>query len=164
MSKFRLQTRIITFLLLFLACFSIPSYSFPNTTDATSEQENTSNADTVVKEEQIATPLESYSYWSELSKVVIILGLILATLLVAAYLAKKFLHRRMHYINNSSKIRVLERRSLSPKVNLYLIEVLGQGIVVGETPNGLHRLGEISQEKIISHEHGKNSFEQHLRK
>ena len=71
------------------------------------------------------------------------LGIMLAFLMLGAWLLKRVFNNRMMQVNKSSAIKVLERRNLAPKSAIYLVEICGQGLVIGETPAGLTRLGEI---------------------
>lgn len=72
------------------------------------------------------------------------LGFILVLMLVGAWVLKRMMSQRMLQANSSSAIKVLERRALSPKASVYLVEVNGQGLLVGETATGLEKLGDIS--------------------
>lgn len=71
------------------------------------------------------------------------LGLLLLVVIGVAYFLKRFLNQRMEQINADSDIKVLERRSLNPKSAIYLIEVEGTKMLVGESASGLHDLGKV---------------------
>jgi len=75
------------------------------------------------------------------------LGLLLAVVLGCAYVLKRTLNARMMQMNESSVIKILERRSLNPKSIIYLIEVEGEQMLVGESSSGLHPLGSLQKAK-----------------
>lgn len=70
------------------------------------------------------------------------LGLLVAALLGASWFVKRMMNTRVQQMNSTSLIKVTERRSLSPKTVIYLLEIQGKTLVVGETPAGLSKLGE----------------------
>jgi len=72
------------------------------------------------------------------------LGLVLGILIAGSWVAKRFFSQRLLQMNSGSSIKILEQRSLSPKAALYLIEVRGKNLLIGESPAGLHPLGEIN--------------------
>lgn len=84
------------------------------------------------------------SFMAEFLTMALLLGLTLAGMCILAWFLKKFLNSRMHYSNQTSAIRIVERRALGPRSMIYLIEIEKRQIVVGETPAGLTHLGEIT--------------------
>jgi flagellar biosynthetic protein FliO len=65
------------------------------------------------------------------------LGIVVAVLYGLAYAIKRMMNNRVQQLNTSSLIKVVEQRSLSPKSTLYLVEVHGKTIVLGESVNGV---------------------------
>ena len=59
----------------------------------------------------------------------------------------------MTQANQGSRIKIIERRSLAPKSNLYLLNIGGKGILVGESTAGLHTLMELPlDEELLKEE------------
>lgn len=83
------------------------------------------------------------SFFAEFISMMIVLSMTLAGMVIIAWILKRFLYRRMQDTNLSSTIKILEQRMLGHKSALYVIEVEGFKILIGETPGGLTRLGEI---------------------
>jgi len=93
---------------------------------------------------------KAYNFWNEFTNMVITLALILGTLIVFAWILKRFLSKRVIQVNATSSIRIIERRALSPKTAIYLLDVLGKGIIIGESPAGLNALGELPLETNLN--------------
>lgn len=72
------------------------------------------------------------------------LGIIIALLLIVSWFFKKMMNTRLQQLNTTSDIKILERRSLSPKATIYLLEIKGKGIVIAESSNGLTRLADFN--------------------
>lgn len=91
------------------------------------------------------TPFERNApdFQESLYQMLTTLGILLAVVIATAYFLKRFLNQRMEQLNADSNIKILERRSLNPKSAIYLVEVEGNKILVGESASGLHDLGKI---------------------
>ncbi len=74
---------------------------------------------------------------SEFLYMLSMLGLILLILLAVTWFLKKVLNTRLQQVNSSSAIKVIERRSLSPKSAIFLLEVEGRGVALAESTNGV---------------------------
>lgn len=83
------------------------------------------------------------SFMAEFFTMILMLGLTLVAMLVVAWFLKRFLYTRIQQTNSTSGIRIEERRSLGPRSMIYLVEIEGARIIVGETPAGLVRLGDL---------------------
>ena len=73
---------------------------------------------------------------------VAVLGLAFATL----YFIKRMMRSRATHQNQDCAIKVIEKRMLSPKASIYLIEVLGKGIVISESPSGIHLITALPED------------------
>lgn len=94
--------------------------------------------DDIIKE-----PLkQNDKFYSEFLNMLATLGFILALILIAAWFLKRLVNTRVEQANNTSSIKILERRSLSAKSMVYLLEIEGTGILVAESVNGITRLSE----------------------
>lgn len=87
-------------------------------------------------------PSEPLDYWSEFFKMFTGLGIILGIVLVGAYLLRRFLNKRMEATNWQHEIKILERRPLSQKSTLYLIESRGKVFLISDSTAGVHFLIE----------------------
>jgi flagellar protein FliO/FliZ len=73
-----------------------------------------------------------------------LLGVLIATLLILTWITRRLLNTRMQQVNLTSMIKILERRPLSPKSTVYLLDVQGNGFVVAESHSGLFKLGNVA--------------------
>jgi len=85
-----------------------------------------------------------YNFWDEFGKMSLALSLILISLFILAWALKRVMGKRNIWMNESSIIKILERRPLSPKASLYLLEVEGKKILIGESPNGISRISDVT--------------------
>ena len=79
-------------------------------------------------------------FLTELFSMLATLGLIIAALLLVLWFMKRLMNTRVEQLNASSSIRISERRALSPKSMLYLIEVENKTILIAESINGITRI------------------------
>ena len=70
------------------------------------------------------------------------LGLIIGLILIAVWFLKRLATTRLQQVNQTSVIKVLDKRMLSPKTMIYLLEIEGTGYVVSESVNGVTRISE----------------------
>ena len=87
-------------------------------------------------------------FMQQLMHMLLSLGFIVLLIVVVAWGLKRILSQRLTQANSSSAIQVLERRTLSAKAAVYLLEVKGHTIVVGESPAGLTGPGTIRGEDL----------------
>jgi flagellar biogenesis protein FliO len=97
-------------------------------------------------------PMEDYNFVTEFVRMISILGAMIGVLLLVAWGLKRVMNTRMEQINETSNIRIIERRALTPKANLYLLEVEGKKMVVAESPAGIHHLTNFETEREEAHE------------
>ena len=80
------------------------------------------------------TPEEAMgSYEGAFLKMFLTLIALLVAIFFAAWALRKLAHGRLMQFNNSKNIKILEKRALSPKTALYLIEVHGRKTVIAES-------------------------------
>jgi flagellar biogenesis protein FliO len=85
---------------------------------------------------------QSYNYWGQFVNMVVTLGFILILIFISVYVLKRLMRSRIQHLNRSTGIKILERRSLNSKASLYLIDVLGKGVVISESPAGIQVVTE----------------------
>ena len=86
---------------------------------------------------------QNLSFFDEMMNMFLILGGILAAMIVVAWSLKRLLNTRMEQMNADSQIKIIEKRHLSPKSILYLVELQGKGYLLGEGAQGVVSLGEV---------------------
>ena len=86
-------------------------------------------------------------FMAEFANMMFMLGLIVAGLFLLTWLLKRFTNTRMQQLNTTSHIKIIERRSLSPKSTIFLLEINGQGIVIAESTAGVHKVGEFELDR-----------------
>lgn len=131
------------FILFFLAFNFVlhSSFSLSDVNQLTSEPSMTKE---VVQLDEEAPPLfmedssepGEYNYWQQFFRMMLILGLILGGVLIIAWFLKGYLNKRVMQVNLQNRIKVLERRNLSQKSMLYLIEVGGKQLVISDSQSG----------------------------
>lgn len=92
--------------------------------------------------EELPVEEQTNRFLYEFIKMLIMLGGLIILLLAANWYVKRLGSQRDQKTNVESVIKIIEKRSLSPRSVVYLLEVDGKSILVGETPHGLIRLSE----------------------
>lgn len=95
--------------------------------------------------ESHASPVEhSSAYENTLIKMVITLSGLVILVFVTIWVLKKISHGRLGGFSSQKKINILEKKPLSPKTLLYLIEVEGKKILLTESQLEItaHKLAE----------------------
>lgn len=93
-----------------------------------------------------APPVEGDRFFKEFLNMLFSLGLILGFLLLATWLVKRFANTRMAQVNESSGIKIVEKRSLSPRATIYVLDILGSLVVVAESHTGVTFLQKFPNE------------------
>lgn len=92
--------------------------------------------------------LDNSRFMAEFIKMLMILGAMVFVLLGISWWVKRWNQRSFEKVNDTNLIKVVERRQIAPRVSVYLIEVEGHTVLVGETPQGLTRLTEYKSEEV----------------
>ncbi|SPN73542.1 flagellar biosynthetic protein FliO,Flagellar biosynthesis protein, FliO [Chlamydia serpentis] len=87
----------------------------------------------------------------EMYKMLGSLVLLLTIFGVGVWAFKKFVKSRGHGFGGSSQIKILERRSLTPKTSIYLIRVVNKTFVIAETAEKITLLAEFPPDTDINH-------------
>lgn len=94
-------------------------------------------------EEVVPLPEEnSGRFMTEFFKMLFVLGGMVAVLLAISWYMKRLTSQQFSKGNDQNLIKVIERRSLSARTMIYMLDIEGKTFVVGETPQGLVRLGD----------------------
>jgi len=76
-------------------------------------------------------------------KMFFILIALLVLIFLTFWLFKRFTHMRLHQSNLTKNIKILEKRAISPKSMLYLIEIEGKKVVITESNLEIRKIKEI---------------------
>lgn len=95
-------------------------------------------------EPPVTPEAQTRQFYTEFFNMLLTLGIVVLLLLIITWAFKRLLHSRMHQINITSAIKILESRGISTKLSIHLIEVQGRGIVFAESSSGIEKLAEIS--------------------
>ena len=88
--------------------------------------------------EDVSPPTANYSH--ALTKMLLTFLALLILFGVSYYLMKRVGRNRMTNMNNLKSIKVRERRPISPKTTLYLIELSGKEILIAESQHEVRAL------------------------
>jgi len=94
---------------------------------------------------------QNYNYWGEFVHMLITLLFILVVIFVSIWFLKRIMRSRWKHLNRATGIKILERRALNPKASLYLVTILGKGVVIAESQAGIHTITEFTDEVDIEH-------------
>lgn len=89
------------------------------------------------------------TFGTQMIEVLLMLGLILLLLLFSAWFIRRMMQTRTNTLNKINDIKILEQRALSQKAVVYLLEISGKKLVLGESPAGLHYFTELSEERVV---------------
>ncbi len=84
-------------------------------------------------------------FFGEAMHMFIALGVIICFLLLASWFVKRMLSTQIQQMNDTSRIKIHERRTLSAKSSLYLLEVENNTVLISESPAGVSLLGYFPQ-------------------
>ena len=139
-----------TLLSLFLLSFCIlcigPSFADTGVSNQQSTDHSPSNIDVFeeIRKEESAEKQSPDHFFHEFLNMLATLGLLVALILGASWFLKRMATSRMQQINANSTIKILEKRSLSPKAVVYVIEIHDKTFYVAETPSGITLLDKVS--------------------
>lgn len=94
-------------------------------------------------EELIGKPgPETDRFLTEFISMLATLGLIISLILILAWFLKRMVNNSQMQGNETSLIKIIDRRSLSPKALVYLLEIEGKTLVVAESQTGVTALAQ----------------------
>lgn len=83
---------------------------------------------------------ETGRFMYEFLKMLGVLSVMVAVLLGFSWYMRRLTGNTFVKSNDESIIKLIDRRSLSARTILYLLEIEGKSVLVGETPHGIVRL------------------------
>lgn len=93
--------------------------------------------------------ITQFNFGAAFIKMLLSLGLLCALVVGAAWLLRKVQRGRVRLFNETTEIKILERRQLSAKSALLLVEVNGKRILVGESAESMRALAEIPSNQEV---------------
>lgn len=99
-----------------------PQSQIEENTNPSSEEENMLN--------QTGEPV---SYKAAFTKMMLSLLVLIILIVISVWMLRRISHGRMKQLNTGRSIKIIERRPLSAKSILYLIEVNGKKVVIAES-------------------------------
>ena len=100
-----------------------------------------SNSSPKYNEAPLSLPVEDTGggdrFTSELVNMLMVLGILLAAMLGVTWFLRKSMNARMAGASAASNIIVVDSRKITTKSTVYLLEVNGKAVLVGESTNGL---------------------------
>lgn len=85
-------------------------------------------------------------FFSQFLNMLFTLGLIVFALLALNWVLKRMTNARMQQENTASEIKILERRSITPRTAVYLLEIKNKTIAIAESHSGVIKLSEFDFE------------------
>ena len=101
-------------------------------------------------------PQQNDKFYAEFINMLASLGLIIALIFIVAWFLKRLANTRLTQANSTSVIRIIEKRVISPKTALYLLEIEGTGLLIAESVSGVTRLSEFPLEALDSQKTSKS--------
>lgn len=93
-------------------------------------------------------PPEVVSYEGAFLKMFLTLIALLVAIFFAAWALKRLAHGRFMQMNSSKNIKVIEKRALSPKTMLYVVEADGKRVLLAESQLEVKRLLSLEPEPL----------------
>lgn len=86
---------------------------------------------------------QSFTYTHEFVNMMISLGVVLTLLIATVWFLKRIMNARHTKLNELHSIQILEKRMLSQKSSLYLIEVHGKTVLIGDSASGIQKVMDV---------------------
>ena len=131
----------LLFLLVSLSKGSLSSTAFASESDSPLPTEETVPVEKVTQ-----------SYEMAFTKTIVVLFVLIALLILSVWMFKKISNGRLRSFNNIKSVKILERRPLSPKSMLYIVEIEGKKILIAESQlsvNQITTLERLNEEKDL---------------
>jgi flagellar protein FliO/FliZ len=93
--------------------------------------------------------LDSVSFIWSFFKMLIALAVVIAMMIGAAFVLKKYFYRSPETMNGNQTIQVISTRYLDPKNSILLVDVLGQVMLLGVSTNQITLLGTVSDPNAL---------------
>lgn len=135
------------FSLFFFALSLLVNSSFAQAPDTLPIEHSPALPSGMQEPDQIEFPAspEFDRFYGEFFKMLLMLGLIVLFLVLISWFVKRMLNSKMTQINSKSLIQVVERRLISQKTTIFILNVMGKHVVIAESHQGVTSLGGFDQ-------------------
>ena len=116
------------------------------------EQKKTEAPPVFLEELHKAEEAGDQSFFREFLNMLFYLGLLVSLLLLTAWFLKRLMQSRIRRVNASNSIKVIERRPLTQKTTVYILDIMGKQVAIAESQNGITFLAEIPGEDMKKNE------------
>jgi len=102
----------------------------------------------------LADAMSQFDFGKEMLRMLFSLGALVLLLVLTVFIIKKLSSQRLTKLNTTSSIRIEQKRNLSAKTTLYVIEFEGKKLLISESPlqvNALHQKYEKMSDKEFAH-------------
>ncbi|MGA8165139.1 MAG: flagellar biosynthetic protein FliO [Waddliaceae bacterium] len=82
-------------------------------------------------------------FFEEFMNMLLYLGITVALIVVFMWILKRMLAGRVDQVNATSSIKILERRPLTQKTSIYILQIYGKVIAVADSINGITVLSDL---------------------
>lgn len=96
-------------------------------------------------DQETTMPMEPISYQGAFVKMMLTLFGLIVFIILSVWMMRRLSHGRMKQMNSGRTIKILERRPLSAKSILYVIEVEGKKILVSESQFEVRTLSSVEE-------------------
>lgn len=102
--------------------------------------------ETILREETIEES-DQTNFYKEFFNMLMTLGVLLGVLFAISYFLRRMNLTRVQTANDSSIIKILDQRALSPRSSIFLVQYGNEDFLIGETTNGMTLLNRTESEK-----------------
>ncbi|MEX1012689.1 MAG: flagellar biosynthetic protein FliO [Waddliaceae bacterium] len=95
-----------------------------------------------------ADEAQSSRFFEEFIHMLILLGLLLLVLFAGSWIIRRMLNVRLDQVNVTSKIKLLEKRMITARTGIYLLDVHGKKIILSESNNGITKIAELDENPL----------------
>lgn len=93
--------------------------------------------------------MDTISFFWSFFKMLTALAIVIALMIGAMYLLKKYFYQPSAAVNGNSMIRIISTCHLSPKNSILLVDVLGQVMLLGVSNHQMSILGTITDPEAM---------------
>lgn len=86
----------------------------------------------------------------EFIKVMAAVGVMVVALLFLSWSSRKMINMKIQQANETSSLKILEKRVISPKTTLYQVEFDGRSVLMAESTNGVTLLQATPKRELFN--------------
>jgi flagellar biogenesis protein FliO len=127
-------------LFLFIFVFFVSFAQFTLASDKTTNSESYILSDNIQESEKV---FEHLDYKPSFIKMFLILAALIVLIFLTFYLFRKLSRMKLTQANLTKSIKILEKRALSPKSILYIVEADGKKVLIAESNLEVRKLKDM---------------------